>query len=79
MLEDAISGTALQARKRALAKTLGYRLFMLLITVAVAWVIVGDASEAISIGIAANVLKTGTYYLYERAWDHVTWGVSTVG
>lgn len=76
MLQQVVSRSALQARKRALAKTLGYRLFMLLITVTVAWVIVGDVGTALNIGLIANVLKTGTYYLYERLWDHITWGVS---
>ena len=49
---------------------------MVLITVGIAWLVVGDAGDAVQIGLAANVLKTATYYLYERAWDHVTWGLS---
>jgi len=76
MLGTALSGTALQARKRAVAKTLCYRLFMLLITATVAWVVVGDVGDAVSIGLVTNVVKTGTYYLYERTWDHIAWGVS---
>jgi len=70
------TGSALQARKRALAKTLGYRLLMVLVTIAVAWVVVGDVAAAVNIGIVANALKTGTYYLYERMWDHIEWGVA---
>lgn len=50
---------------------------MLLITVIVAWVIIGNISDALNIGLVTNVLKTGTYYLYERIWDHITWGIST--
>ncbi|WP_336343610.1 DUF2061 domain-containing protein [Halalkalicoccus ordinarius] len=76
MVRDVLSGPALQARRRAIVKTLCYRLFMLLITVIVAWTIVGDAGDALNIGIATNLTKTGTYYVYERAWDHITWGVS---
>ncbi|WP_312909259.1 DUF2061 domain-containing protein [Natronosalvus caseinilyticus] len=76
MLDDIVSRSALQARKRAIAKTLCYRLFMILITTVVAWVVVGDVGAALNIGIATNVVKTGTYYLYERTWDHITWGVS---
>lgn len=77
MIKSAISPSAHQAQKRAIAKTICYRLFMLLITVIVAWVIVGDISDALNIGLVTNVLKTGTYYLYERIWDHITWGIST--
>lgn len=77
MIKSAISPSALQAQKRAIAKTICYRLFMLLITVIVAWVIVGDIGDALNIGLVTNILKTGTYYLYERIWDHITWGIST--
>lgn len=76
MAMEFVSRSALQARKRAILKTLGYRLFMLLITVAVAWVFVGNLSDAVNIGLVANVLKTGTYYLYERTWDRVAWGLT---
>lgn len=77
MVRHAISGVALQARRRAIAKTLCYRLVMLAITVAVAWGIVGDVGAALNIGLVTNAVKTGTYYLYERTWDHIAWGVST--
>jgi len=70
------SQSAMQARKRALVKTVCYRLVMMLITVVVAWVFVGDVVSALNIGIAANLVKTVTYYAYERLWDHIAWGVS---
>ena len=69
------SRRTLQARKRAIVKTLCYRLCMVVITVSIAWLVVGDVGDAVNIGIAANLLKTGTYYLYERAWDRIAWGV----
>lgn len=66
----------LQARRRAIVKTACYRLLMIAITVTVAFVVVGDASEALSIGLVANVVKTLTYYSYERLWDRIAWGVN---
>jgi uncharacterized membrane protein len=78
MNQQFVSRSAIQPRKRALVKTVGYRLAMLAITVAVAWAILGDAGAALNIGLAANILKTGTYYLYERAWDRVRWGIDRV-
>jgi len=66
-----------QARKRAVIKTLGYRLLMIAITIVVAWAVIGDVRAAIDIGLVANVVKTGTYYGYERLWDRISWGVST--
>lgn len=76
MVATVVSRSALQARKRAIAKTLCYRAVMVVITVGIAWLVVGDASDAVQIGLAANVLKTVTYYVYERVWDHVTWGLA---
>ncbi|MCU4801944.1 DUF2061 domain-containing protein [Halobacteria archaeon HArc-gm2] len=60
---------------RALVKTLCYRVLMVVITVLVAFVVTGNTGEALSIGFVANVVKTGTYYGYERLWDRIAWGV----
>ncbi len=67
-----------QGQLRAIVKTLCYRLFMVVITVLVAWFVTGSSSEAVSIGVITNVTKTGTYYVYERLWDHITWGIDPV-
>lgn len=64
-----------QGRLRAIVKTFCYRLFMLLITISVAWYITGSSADAVNIGIITNIAKTGTYYFYERIWDHVAWGI----
>lgn len=60
-------------------KTGVYRLFMLAITVAVAFAFTDDASRALNIGLVTNLAKTGTYYAYERAWDRVGWGLVGAG
>ena len=75
-MRSLVSRSALHARKRALAKTLCYRAIMVAITILVAWLVVGNVSDAVNIGLVANVVKTVTYYSYERLWDHVTWGVA---
>jgi uncharacterized membrane protein len=70
-----VTRTPNQLRSRAVVKTLLYRAFMLAVTVTVAYAVTGTLAEAASIGVAANAVKTVTYYCYERAWDHVAWGV----
>lgn len=76
MLKRVLSKTPHQARNRAIVKTVGYRFLMVLITVGVAWFVVGDVSQALNIGLIANLVKTVTYYSYERLWDRITWGVA---
>ncbi|WP_435062684.1 DUF2061 domain-containing protein [Halobaculum sp. EA56] len=67
---------ALQHRRRAILKTLCYRLVMVVITVLVAWAVVGDVADAVNIGVVTNVVKTATYYTYERVWDRIAWGIA---
>jgi uncharacterized membrane protein len=55
----------------SLAKALLYRLFMVGLTVAVAYLVTADGAASLQIGIVTNLLKTGTYYGYERLWDRV--------
>lgn len=66
-----------QGRSRALVKTLLYRVLMICVTVSVAFAVTGDAVAALNIGIVANLVKTVTYYVYERAWDRIDWGLAT--
>jgi uncharacterized membrane protein len=75
MAPSVTSRSPVQRRSRAVVKTLGYRLLMVVVTVVVAWAVVGDLSDAASIGLVANLIKTVTYYAYERAWDRVAWGL----
>lgn len=73
------SRDAVHPRRRAVVKTLCYRALMVAITVAVAWLVVGDLGDAASIGFVTNAVKTVTYYGYERLWDHIAWGVGNSG
>lgn len=75
MLRGAISRSTFQAQERVIMKTLCYRLFMILITIAVAWIFIGDVGDALNIGLITNLLKTATYYIYERLWNHIAWGI----
>jgi uncharacterized membrane protein len=49
---------------------------MIVITIGVAFFITGNTGEAVNIGLVANVIKTGTYYGYERIWDRISWGLN---
>ncbi|WP_348608134.1 DUF2061 domain-containing protein [Halobaculum rarum] len=49
---------------------------MVAIAVIVAWIGGGDASDAVNMGLVANVVRTGTYYTYERLWDQIAWDVA---
>ena len=64
-------GTPGRGWGESLIKALVYRLFMVAVTVAIAFWVTSDPMAALQIGVAANVLKTGTYYAYERIWERL--------
>ena len=76
MLREFITRRPHEARLRAIVKTLCYRALMVVVTVVVAWAVTGSVTDAINIGVVTNVIKTGTYYAYERLWNRISWGVT---
>lgn len=77
---SSLPGTArVQSRRRAVVKTLGYRVLMVVVTTVVALAVTNDPVAALNIGVVTNVVKTVIYYAYERAWDRTTWGLSGDG
>ena len=63
-----------QDRFRAIVKILCYQLLMVLVTITVARLVVGNVSDAASIGLVINAVKTATSYSYKRLWDRIAWG-----
>ncbi|MFC7225818.1 DUF2061 domain-containing protein [Salinirubellus salinus] len=72
-----VTRTPNQLRSRAVVKTLLYRVVMVLVSVGVAFAVTGSVGQSLSIGLVTNLVKTGTYYGYERLWDRVAWGVAS--
>ena len=55
--------------QRAPAKAVSYRLTSLLVTAAVAFLVVGRPAAALGVGPGASAVKLGVYSLHERAWE----------
>jgi uncharacterized membrane protein len=62
-------------RKRHLAKAVTYRVFGSAGTALIAYLFTGDIKLGASIGMLDSVLKIGIYYLHERIWYRIRWGV----
>lgn len=62
-------------RKRHLAKAVSYRLFGSMATGAIALAFTGRVDLAAGVGVADTVVKLGLYYLHERLWYRIRWGV----
>jgi uncharacterized membrane protein len=57
-----------ERRTHSLAKAISYRLISALITGGTFFVVMKNGSAAIGVALFDLVIKTGLFYLHERAW-----------
>ena len=64
----------MESHTRSIVKTLTWRVIATLVTMSVAWIVLGQVSHALEIGLLDTVIKLGAYYGHERVWDRVAIG-----
>lgn len=62
-------------RWRSIAKTVSWRVLGSIDTFVIAFVVTGEAKFGATIAGAEVITKIVLYYLHERGWAHVKWGV----
>lgn len=62
---------------RTVAKTASWRITASLDTTLLAWLFTGSVATALSIGVLEVVTKLVLYFFHERAWTHVSYGISS--
>jgi uncharacterized membrane protein len=60
---------------RSVVKSATYRFFGTLATAIIAWVITGQWRLALGIGVADLITKLFIYYLHERIWHKIQFGI----
>lgn len=68
-------GKVLESKKRHIAKTLTWRFIGTLDTIILAWIISGDPLTGLKIGFAEVITKMILYYLHERTWYKINYGL----
>lgn len=63
------------SRKRHLVKTVTWRFIGTMDTMLLAWIITGNALIGLQIGFAEVITKMILYYLHERAWYKIDYGI----
>lgn len=63
------------SKKRHLAKTFTWRFVGTLDTMILAWIISGSPTTGVQIGIAEVITKMIFYYLHERVWYRIDFGL----
>jgi uncharacterized membrane protein len=60
---------------RSLTKTVSWRVLGSLDTMLISWVVTGNLLWAGSIASIEVFSKIVLYYLHERGWEHISWGM----
>jgi len=61
--------------RRTIAKTLTWRVLASLDTFVISWIITGNVWAGLSIASIEVITKLIFYYVHERAWSHIDWGL----
>lgn len=69
-------GMDIYTRERVLAKTFVWRMIATLTGAAIAAILSGELETAGWFIVIEFPLKMGFYYVHERAWETIEWGVA---
>jgi uncharacterized membrane protein len=72
---DVITHRAIDSHPRSIAKALSWRTLGSIDTFVLSWIITGNFVWAGSIASLEVFTKMVLYYLHERGWSHIKWGV----
>ena len=64
------------SRSRSLAKTITWRALASSTTMILVYAVTGEITFAVVVGVYEVIAKIIIYYLHERAWAYVRWGVT---
>ena len=59
---------------RSIAKTVSYRIFILILDFTTIYLFTGKVKIAIGFMLVSNLYTTIGYFFHERIWDKIKWG-----
>lgn len=67
--------TPAETQQRTLAKTMTWRILATMTTALLVYLFTGDFTLALEVGALEVILKLLLYYLHERGWSYIPWGL----
>jgi adenylylsulfate kinase len=64
-----------ETQRRTLAKTMTWRILATLTTALIVFLFTGDFTLALEVGALEVIVKLLLYYLHERGWSYIPWGL----
>jgi len=67
---------SLETRKRSVFKSITWRILASCTTILLVFTFTGELALSFGVGVIEVILKLFLYFLHERAWTRVRWGMS---
>ena len=67
------------SRKRSIAKAVTYRVIIVCLDFLVVYLLTGKAATATTFMVVSNIYIGVGYFLHERAWVRIKWGMEPPG
>jgi uncharacterized membrane protein len=64
----------METHARSIIKSLTWRLFGLVFTFLIGWVVTGSVKLGVTLGVLDFFAKLVTFYAHERFWMRIRWG-----
>ncbi len=64
------------SRRRSLVKAISYRGLIVCLDFLVIYVLTGKLRTAVGFMIISNIYTTVAYFVHERTWARITWGLT---
>ena len=61
--------------KRSLVKALTYRGVIVVLDFSVIYILTGRVDVAVGFMVISNIYTTAAYFLHERVWNRIGWGI----
>jgi uncharacterized membrane protein len=66
-------------RKRSIVKAVTYRGIIVCLDFLVVYLLTGKVGTATTFMVVSNIYTSVGYFLHERAWAHIKWGMEPQG
>ena len=64
----------MESHSRSIVKAVTWRAGGTVVTFFLAWIITGEATLSVGIGLLDSLVKVGAFYLHERMWNRLRFG-----
>lgn len=64
-----------ESHTRSIIKAVSYRILIIILDFSAVYILTGRTDVALGFMIVSNIYTTLAYYLHERVWNRISWGL----